>query len=109
MGKKSKLRTTGSGGFGQGGTECTKVRIKVVDVGRSGRPEYVEFQQEEFKQVRSTVVAVLTRNFMPTSSAFVETILEASLACHYWRSNLNFEGAVEQVVKDIQRSMGRGY
>ncbi|AFZ10398.1 hypothetical protein Osc7112_6219 [Oscillatoria nigro-viridis PCC 7112] len=91
------------------GDSHNMVRIKVVDVGRSGNPEYAEYTQAQIKEFRSTIVTVLTRNLMPTSDDFVETVLGASLACHYWRKDLSFVGAVEQVVQDIERTMGRGY
>jgi hypothetical protein len=85
------------------------VRIKIVDVGRSGNPEYAEYTQTQLEEFRFTIVTVLTRNLMPTADDFIETVLGASLACHYWRKDLSFVGAVEQVVQDIERTMGRGY
>ncbi|MEG4806256.1 hypothetical protein QUA82_02200 [Microcoleus sp. F8-D3] len=85
------------------------VRIKIVDVGRSGNPEYAEYTQTQLEEFRFTIVTVLTRNLMPTADDFIETVLDASLACHYWRKDLSFVGAVEQVVQDIERTMGRGY
>lgn len=89
-------------------TKSNKVKVKVVDVGRSGRPEYTYFDRQELSRLRSTVVQVLTWNLMPTANDLVEKVLEASLACHYWRQDLDFEQAVEQVVRDIQRAVGRG-
>ncbi|MEG4340712.1 hypothetical protein QUB36_24910 [Microcoleus sp. AT8-B1] len=91
------------------GDSHNRVRIKVVDVGRSGNPEYDEYTQAQIEEFRSTIVTVLTRNLMPTADDFIETVLGAFLACHYWRKDLSFVGAVEQVVQDIERTMGRGY
>ncbi|MEG5035962.1 hypothetical protein [Microcoleus sp. AT3-D2] len=91
------------------GDSHNMVRIKVVDVGRSGNPEYAEYTQTQLEEFRFTIVTVLTRNLMPTADDFIETVLGASLGCHYWRKDLSFVGAVEQVVQDIERTMGRGY
>ncbi|MEG3954449.1 hypothetical protein [Microcoleus sp. herbarium2] len=91
------------------GDSHNMVRIKVVDVGRSGNPEYAEYTPAQIEEFCSTIVTVLTRNLMPTADDFIETVLGASLGCHYWRKDLSFVGAVEQVVQDIERTMGRGY
>lgn len=89
-------------------TKRNKVRVKVVDVGRSGGSEYACFEEQELSGFRAAVVTVLARNFMSTVDELVGTVLEASLACQYWRRDLNFDQAVEQVVRDIKRAIEQG-
>ncbi len=106
---KAKRRKKLNPNYGKSTSPNDIVRIKVVDVGRSGNPEYAEYTQAQIEEFRSTVVTVLTINLMPTSGDSVETVLSASLACHYWRKDLSFAGAVEQVARDIKRAMGIDY
>ena len=89
-------------------TKHNKVKVKVVDVGRSSGPEYAYFEEQELSRFRATVVTVLARNFIPTDDELVKTVLEGTLALHYWRRELTFEQAVEQVVRDIKKAVGQG-
>jgi hypothetical protein len=82
-----------------------KLKIKVVKVGRSGGPEYIYLSPDERTEQKQKVSSILAFNFMPTDPQLVEVVLEASLACHYWRSDISFEDAVDQVINDMRRAM----
>jgi hypothetical protein len=92
-----------------GNQHTQMVRVKTVHIGRSGSVEYAEYNQAQRKEFKAITVGILQQKFMPTDNDFVEIFLSSSFACHYWRTDLNFIGAVEQVVQDIQRSMGVDY
>lgn len=92
--------------YGKQGSK--KIKIKVVDIGRSGSAEYKVFDSKEIDSFKKTILVALASNFMPTADDFVEIVFGASLACWYWRTDFTFEDAMQQVIRDIQRNVERG-
>ena len=101
------MKTKTNRGFGSA-NQSKKIRLKVVNVGRSGSAEYVVFDSEKLDSFKKIILISLASNLMPTIDDFVEVFLGASLACQYWRTDFTFEDAVEQVIRDIKKGVGRG-
>jgi hypothetical protein len=105
---EAKRRKQVDPNFGKGPSDSNgrqKLKIKVVEIGRSGGPEYIFLSPTELSDLKETVLTTLAFNLMPTEPQLVEVVLTASLACHYWRSDISFEDAVEQVLDDMRRSI----
>lgn len=105
---EAKRRKQFDPNFGKGPSDSNdrqKLKIKVVEIGRSGRPEYIFLSPAELSDLKERVLTTLAFNLMPTEPQLVEVVLTASLACHYWRSDISFEDAVEQVINDMRRAI----
>ncbi|KOR36201.1 hypothetical protein AM228_14205 [Planktothricoides sp. SR001] len=107
---EAKRRKNLDPNFGKDASDANcrqKLKIKVVEIGRSGCPEYIFLSPNELSELKEIVLTTLAFNFIPTDPQLVEGVLEASLACNYWRSDRSFEDAVEQVIDDMRRAMER--
>ncbi|MGL4500070.1 MAG: hypothetical protein ACRCU2_13480 [Planktothrix sp.] len=107
---EAKRRKQFDPNFGKGPSDSNdrqNMKIKVVEIGRSGGPEYISLSPTELSDLKERVLTTLAFNLMPTEPQLVEVVLTASLACHYWRSDISFEDAVEQVINDMRRAMER--